>query len=325
MTLALGLVMNPKLAQPLLVEADGRSINILRMDAGDDEWLVEGEGHLDPDDEAATITGFPEGWMARRGEGYGTALYTALCLAAHQNHEAREGATVPRYQLIPTLGRYGAEGDGISSMEGNRSSDADIWWQAATERKLAYHIDEEQTEQDVDATRSLRNHIDGESVDEGTVGHVNNINVDVSREVHADIYEWERARAKNLILADFTIDLGDAHPATLWRKLQADQAMPGGGLVDIEIPWIMALDVRGLTLESINLLGILAQVAGASEDDLDHLRLRWELQLDPTTPITQMRLPFKANSSEARAAHDAVEQARELRQASGWASLAGLP
>src|SRR5262249_23602919 len=102
---------------------------------------------------------------------------------------------------------------------------------------------------------------------------------------------------------------------------------PGGTHFVIEglFEHFLALDVRGLTLDSMNLIGTLAESLGASEDDLHDLRFRWEMGLDPATPITQLRLPFKKNSSENRAAHRSVERAEELRRDAGWAKIAGLP
>lgn len=312
---ALGLVVNPKLAVPLLVLGDEDAlISIQRMNA--EAWPTVGQGYYgEEDDEASRVTNMPRSHtpdgVRIRKQGYGTALYTALCLGAHQNSEGR-------YRL-----GYVPDGDGICSQEGTRSAEAEEWWHGARRLGLARVETSEETEEHFDATDELSSAIRGETIGDSTVTYVNTIDVDIEKRIQADAYAWHRAASHNLVATDFTIPLpGDMSPEALWRIIHES----GDELeLFVETPWILALDVRGLTIDAINLLGVIAQVSGATERELDHLRLRWEMNLDPSAEIRQELLPFKRNSSEARAVGQAMAETAELRERAGWAPLAELP
>ncbi len=58
---------------------------------------------------------------------------------------------------------------------------------------------------------------------------------------------------------------------------------------------------------------------------LHDFRFRWEAGLDPSQPVKQMQLAFKKNSSEARHAARAVEEAAAYRREAGWDKLESLP
>jgi hypothetical protein len=188
--------------------------------------------------------------------------------------------------------------------------------------QLARAVYSEDTETDVDATSELAETLYGSEVEGGTVSSVNDINVDIEKSVTVDVYPYDNAERKALVCADLTleVDFERVPIDRLWEVLKN---------ADIEVAAeperLLALDVRTLTLEAMNLIGILAETVGASEDDLHDLRFRWEEKLDPKTPVRQMRLPFKKNSSEARRAHEAIERARALRLEAGWAELSELP
>ena len=183
-------------------------------------------------------------------------------------------------------------------------------------------MDAEQTEESVDVTSDLSESVQGSEVDGKLVSYVNTINVDLESQVTADIYPWTRAEEHELVVAAFSKPVTfDKYPETLWQLVRDDAELE----VIVEPAWILALDVRGLDVSAMNLLGLLAEVGGASEDDLHALRFRWENGLDPAAPVKQMRLPFKANSAEARQAEAAVRQAAVLREATGWTALSSLP
>jgi hypothetical protein len=250
-----------------------------------------------------------------KGLGYGTSLYTALCLGAHQNYEAREEGESNRYKISS----YGPSGNGISSMEGTRSEEAEDWWSAARRRKLVASEEHEETDEGVDVTSEYAYRIENQEYGGGNITSVNTIDVDVEKITTVDVYRWESALKHNLIIASFTAKFTHSEPAGLWQALQRD------GIHEAYPLWILGLDVRGFTLDAINLLGLIGQSAGLSDQDLSNLRYRWERQIDPSMPVPQIVLPFKPNSAAAHEAMEAVEQAAEIREASGWDELADLP
>jgi hypothetical protein len=92
---------------------------------------------------------------------------------------------------------------------------------------------------------------------------------------------------------------------------------------EVEAEALLAIDVRGLSLDAMNLIGVLAEHGGASENDLHMLRYRWEFGLDPEAEVRQLRLPLSSNRRrlQANAARDALARAMELRDRTGWSSL----
>jgi hypothetical protein len=335
--IALGVVINPKLKVPVLVVAEGGHIHIRAFptvgeDGEEQDWEDMGEGYYG-EDSGSSITGLPRSHTPNRsrrralrpnsvsviGQGYGTSLYTSLVLGAHQNYEAREEGESNRY----VISKYGPTGDGISSMEGTRSKSAEDWWSAARRRYLVSSEEHEETDDGVDVTSDYAYRIEGQEYEGGEITNVNTIDVDVSKTAIVDVYTWASAIKHNLIIASFTVDVPSAMPSAeplgLWRALQQD------GIHEAYPRWILAIDVRGLTLDAINLLGVMGQSAGLSDQDLSNLRYRWERQIDPSMPVPQIVLPFKPNSAAAHEAMEAVEQAAEIRQASGWSELEDLP
>jgi hypothetical protein len=310
----LGLVVNPKLATPLLATLSDRYVSIHLL--SEENWPEIGSGYYgDSDDRASQASGYPRSHtpdgVRLKKLGYGTCLYTALCLGAHQNAEGRL-----------RLAGYLPDGDGICSGE-DRSSEADDWWSRAKELGVAKAAYIEETEEDIDATSELADSLYGSEVEGGSVSSVNTINVDIEKSLTVDTYPFARAEKHHLVCADFTLDWNHARTPldAIWKTIREDAKLE----VVIEPEWVLALDVRDLTLSAMNLIGTLAEVAGVTEDDLHDLRFRWENGLDPKAPITQMRLPFKKNSSESRAAARVVERVEVLRQEAGWPGLRELP
>lgn len=310
---ALGLLVNPKLARPVLGYWDGREVDILALD--DDEWLSIGTGYYgDTDDPATSATGYPRSHtpsgVTIKKQGYGTCLYTALCLGAHHNAEG-----------TLRLFRYGPDGDGISSETDSRSTEADHWWSRAKDLGLAREVVEDQTEESVDVTSELSDAVSESEVDGKRVAYVNTINVDLEASVTADVYPYESAEEHDLVLAEFAVEVPFVSVEALWTMVRDREPT---GLV-VHADRILACDVRGLSVSAMNLLGILAERGGAAEDDLHALRFRWEHGLDPGAPVKQMRLPFKANSSEARHAAEILKATEMLRADTGWRDLRTLP
>lgn len=187
--------------------------------------------------------------------------------------------------------------------------------------ELARQEEVENTEEGVEATDELSDYIEGKEVGDGRVAYVNRISVDTVTEKTFEIYEWSSAQDHHLDIADFTLEFEGPIEAT-WRRLR-------DGADDVEITvepdWVFACDVRGLSIDGMNLLGLLAQIAGAKEDDLSAFRLRWELGLDPEVPVHQLALPFTPNSSDGRRVRQELARVAELRRSAGWAQLAALP
>ena len=119
----LGLVANPKTHEPALVVTDGEYVSIRSLsESAPLRRLGRGyyeEQYNDPEE----LTGYPRSHtpdgVVIKGKGWGTALYTALALGAHQETN----------DLVKIKMR--GSGDGISSWTDNRSNEADKWWASA--------------------------------------------------------------------------------------------------------------------------------------------------------------------------------------------------
>lgn len=154
----LGCVLNPKTNLPCPVYKEKmRTVDVFDPLLND----KEGSGYFDNGDHGADYSaseksGFPRvhtpTGVKTRKAGYGTVLYTGLCLAAKLEDAG--------HLKIATQ----VAGAGISSNE-NRSNAAEAWWNAAkNEFDLAYSVEvdgEEQEEEDsyeetIDSTRGLR-------------------------------------------------------------------------------------------------------------------------------------------------------------------------
>lgn len=321
---AIGIVVNPKLKSPVLVVWDGGEIEIwnLQRDGG-----RIGLGSYEDSDptylRAAYVTGFPRvhtpSGVRPRGKGYGTSLYTALCLGAHQNSEH-----------VLNLGTDQFEGDGISSDAETRSPAASAWWDQAKKLGLADEVEDYQTEEDVE--------FDGSDLScEFSDG---NVDIDyargsVTRLVVADTYSYSDATRADLVVASFEIDLpaqfyvGTGADRTLnpnalrgmWKAIQEKD----GTVHDLESNALLALDVRDLEPQAVNLLSAIGAEWGVEDADIDALRIRAELNLDPSVPLKQMRLPFKPNAAEASEIQTILDQTQRLRAKLDWERLSSLP
>jgi len=320
----LGIVVNPKLQEPLITITDGDYVGIRSLRANN--FLARlGVGYYESDRhsdyaEPARITGYPRAHtpdgVAIKGGGYGTSLYTALSLGAYANYNLPDVAIDmwPKNQSK----------DGISSASSSRSHAASRWWSAAASKGLT----EEHTETEEEVEEGVDLNITADEIEgcvtldyeDAKVRYVNTLNVDIEREkeVSYDIYEYESAEKHNLVAVELGVAIPESVPdesAILW--LWKEILKTPGTIYAAESTTLLALDVRGLDPDAVNFLSLAYIASGLSENDVDDMRYRWEANLDPGTENRQGRL-FRANQGGMRAVEDAREQTR-------WAELADLP
>ena len=136
-----GILINPRDGHPLVAsQKDWFRVRILDF-RGD----LAGRGYFETDRNETAMadsysfstmaTGYPRvhtpGGVEVKGGGYGTVLYSALCLASHLDWAG------VRFFKLEWEGIY----DGTSSMPGHRSVEAEAWWNSAkVDFNLAYEI-----------------------------------------------------------------------------------------------------------------------------------------------------------------------------------------
>lgn len=323
----LGVVINPKLKQPLLVVTDGEYISIRSLMA--DTFLRRiGRGYTSESKEAASAaTGYPRvhtpDGVKPEGMGYGTSLYSALCLGAHLDF----------HKLVDI--RMSKHGNGICSDTRDRTEDADRWWSAAVSKGLAEEDTEEETlrEENIDVTRE----VDAEGLqriigDDREVVYVNDVNVDFEK---TETLTFEYMTHSSL--TDHHLVCGEviyqmAHSPRRMRALSRSQT--GGGDEDLSLLWhamlddpeiiydtfeepLLALDVRGLHEDSVNFLSLLYLAAGLSDSAVDEMQQRWRQNLDPDEDVRQGQL-FRANAA-------GMADVVYARRATRWDELESLP
>jgi len=128
-----------------------------------------------------------------------------------------------------------------------------------------------------------------------------------------NILRYSAALRSGLIIAAAAPDteLCEVAPADLWKEILEDRIQ----IDEAYLEPILGLDVRDLPVESIHLLGVIAQEAGATNEQLAQLRLRWELGLDPNVAVRQLQLLPNQARSKATAA---LAEAAEAREKFGW-------
>lgn len=314
----IGVVVNPKTKQPLLACTDGDYVSIRSLeDVGLFDKLGVGY-HSENHERATDVTGYPRvhtpDGVKTKGGGYGTALYTALCVGAWQVYEGRA--------------RIGMRGDkpGISSAEDDRSRAASRWWEAAVSSGLAERETEEgddETEEhvslDVDA-EDLERIASG--LDEGAhITYVNDVNVDVTKpgeDQIFDFYTFDSAQGHNLVLFGCSVEIPSMPIADQLRFLSTREIESGDAIYECDQAALLALDVRGLAPGFIDLLALAYRGAELGDRAIDDLRYRFEHQLDPEATSPQERL-FK-NSGEG-----GLAEVMRARAHVPWDSLADLP
>ena len=338
-----GIVVNPKVKKPVLVAWDGEEIEIYSMDRG---GLRIGLGSYEQYDETylkpSYVTGLPRvhtpSGVLLKGKGYGTALYTGLCAGAHLNYEGDLQLGVDY------------DGDGVSSDSESRSASADKWWKMAVRLRLADDVEDEHTEEGVefDSYDLECTHSDGDVSLDFARG-------DLSRTIRANAYYWESATNADLVVAVLEgIELrsgalvetkasGTAYEqAAMSGGSRGDRRVvhamtPGGyrniwkALIEhddaeyVDRDALLALDMRGMEPQAVNLLSTIATIDGVDDADIDAMRLRAEQNLDPEAPIRQMRLQFKKNPSRESEIKSALAETEELRASLDWKRLSALP
>lgn len=311
----LGLVVNPKTKEPLLVVTDEINVGI-RSVLEDRPLKKEGLGYYETgSDEATEITGFPRvhtpSGVEKKGMGYGTSLYTALCLGAHLTEEQ---------EVEIEMNERGA---GISSRTDNRSKQADRWWEAAKKAGLA---DEEVGEDKEEYVKLDADASDLESCDiggyEGKIDYVNEVNVDLVVEQTAEYYAYVSAWKKDLVPAEIVLSEEipfDLEPGMeldyLWEQIMDDPDL----ILSADTEGLLALDVRDLDERVVKLIAIAYMESGLGDKEVDSLWYRWKNRMDPQAKSPQQRL-FSPNSRAA-----GLSDVLEARKIVAWDKLAHLP
>lgn len=313
----LGIVVNPKLKKPVLATTDGQYVGIRSLE---EDNLLEriGRGYYDssesvPSDRTRYPRSHTPDGVTIRGGGYGTCLYTALCLGSYLDAERQV-----------TLDLWPRKHEkGICSYSEDRSAAANNWWNKAYEINLTERDEDSETEEGVTLD------VDPDDIQpfysgEGEVSYVNEVNVDISKTITIDEYDYiGGAWNRDLVLAELVVDsetLGvpmrgapEDLLSILWRAVRDE----GDLLGDVNQDALVALDVRGLSEQAVNLLAVILQ-HNDLEELAEELRYRWQHNLDPSMRSSQQRL-FRKNADDLLAR---VEAARERV---GWAELEDLP
>lgn len=309
----IGLVANPKTHEPALVVTDGTFVSLRGLKAAEPLQRL-GRGYYEEhSNEPSQVTGLPRSHtpdgVLIKGKGWGTALYTALTLGAHQCSE--DLVEIEMYK----------PGDGICSWTDNRSVEADKWWDAAVKLGLADQKTEEETEKDEDVSLDLSPSDLDRFVDEGEVVYVNSVSVDIEKttEKTVELYTYQEAADKrhlSYVAMNVEIPKGLSAAAsleTLWRAIRDDSDL----VTEADPYGLLALDVRGLDRAAVHLLSLCFGEAGLDNAACDEMYLRFERGLDPAMASGQGRL-FTANQG-------GMGDVAAAREACGWDGLESLP
>lgn len=315
----MGLVINPKTKRPVLATTDGEYVAIRSVEESQSLKRLGRGYHSENYEDALVATGYPrvhtpEG-VTEKGMGYGTSLYTALCLGAQL-----------QWKDAVQIGMRG-RGDGISSDPSDRSREASRWWAAAlnsglTDQEAAEGDDE--TEENVDLDVSPSDLEDCVQVD-GQISYVNRLSVDIVRpgeDKAYDYYRYQSALEHHLIAMSFAFEVPRVRPATELMALRDYILEDPREILAVDPIAIQAIDVRGLDPDLVQLLQlglIAASPAGADDPSVDELWYRYEHGLDPGEASPQTRLAFRKNAAAG------LDEVSRARQAAGWAALAELP
>lgn len=308
----IGFVVNPKLARPVGVKLDRDKVIDIIVDPAAPGASVMGSGSYDDGDYGeqyawpAELSGYPrvhtpEG-VKEKKKGYGTALYAALCLGAHLNHDRDVD-----------LDALGDDDDGICSAD-PRSPSAQAWWNAAKQYDLAEAVWFGQENVDLDVGVD-----DLACVDLGAkrVSYVNYLNVDV--ETSIDVMTFYDLASSGLAVASIVYDDPIDELAV---DLQAGRAAPE----EVWVEAAEAIDVREMPEQTLELIARMLEAADESHV-ANVLRLRHLLRLDPTmgAKAAERILVPNAGRAGARAVFESLERAEALREAFGWRTLGRLP
>jgi hypothetical protein len=250
-----GILINPRNGHPLIAEQFvGKRVYILDM-AGD----RAGESYFETSRRktvqsgssgysfSSMATGYPRvhtpGGVETKGGGYGTVLYSALCLASHL-----DWAGVRSFVLEPE-GIY----DGISSMTGHRSDDAERWWNAAkVDYNLAYEIEAE------------------------------NPFVDENDRVYesCDVYEYRMLAASNMVVAWRALLGGAKLEGARSNEWGYDARGDGKRTTPANRKALVNMNLTLLTREQFQFFMGLAVESKATQKELDGMQHRFKTQTD---------------------------------------------
>lgn len=316
-------VLNPKKSTLLQCTTDTTyddpTVEITPVDSDEDSPDPLGSGWFNNEPEyiqSEDLSGYPrvhitqEG-VRERGHGYGTAIYTALCVAAHM---------VFKKQLALNSR---VVGDGISSMSegGGRSPDADVWWHNAVRTyKLAQRIRYETVEEsEFGGTLPIDNLEYLNEIIEDLTGHqfskIKSASLTLSGTqeepvaVEVEIYPFEKAVEANLV--PFTLPKSKVAWFYEYDDRQAD-VYSLDALEAIDLSGIHKLiedgEERGIL--SAEWLLNLAKRAGMRPGGLECMERRLQYGYDPNDE-TRMNPP-------SRVAQKDLRRVSEIRNALGW-------
>lgn len=320
----LGINVNPRNGEPLLVSTDGSYVSVRSLRTTE-LLLKHGLGYYDTtgygqSQQAEQLTRFPRAHTPAgatpKGRGYGTSLYTALSLGAYlQANDADVQISM------------NTQGEGICSESQGRSSEASRWWTAALERGLTQREEgseeescEEYVKIDVDSDDLER----VATLDAGQhITYVNEVNVDLcspGAELSVDMLSYENAYNADLVLCELVVDVPKTiRPGSELRYLVEQLLEDEVELLDRNSDALLAASVIGLDEEVIKLLSLAYADAGLTGSQIDSLWYRWEHGLEPGTESPQLRLT--PNQSRAAGAN-AVLAARDRV---AWHLVGDLP
>lgn len=299
-TIFLGAVVQPKTWEPIWVQRKPhtyRTVNILtRGDYG--VYVIAGEGYLDQGDDPeyngpVLVTGYPRchtpAGVKMKGGGYGTCLYTGLVLLA---------SAIDDKEIWPDKMR--GSGEGISSADDSRSSEASRWWRSALERGLTEQEEGEVEEvmekeelEDEDLTdymssrsiRAITESIRDAVSDYGDGWWPSNVTIrgDLEREVPsseggeltADFYTLDSARKHKLVAIRET-RLGGIMD---WARATKQSDFPDYDDA-YERDIILALNVTNQDPAVVGKLALCAREAGATETQITELVMRNRFGID---------------------------------------------
>lgn len=318
----LGLTVNPRNKQLLLVTTDGANVGIRSLDG---KHFRHGSGYYDTthhgaSDRAEEETGYPRSHTPKgahpKGAGFGTSLYSALALGAYLTEDGDVDIDM------------NTKGSGICSESEGRSADADYWWDAAVRRGLAERVTSE-GEEVCDEYVNVTDRVTAEDInmilsDEERVSYVNEINVDICKsgeDLQIDHLNYSDAFNSDLVIAELIVEIPkDIRVGTELRYIMEATRDGDAHFKDANPDALLAASVIDLSGEAVMLLS-LAYAREGRESNIDGLWYRWENGLEPDEEVDQ--LPLRLTPNQSKSAD--IRAVLEAREAVMWDKIADLP
>jgi len=247
-----GILINPKTGRPVLLkQRESYRVRLLELDGS-----MAGEGYFETEryrrasdgnsySFSTMATGYPRvhtpSGVQVRGGGYGTVLYSAMCLASHL-----DWAGVREF-FLEREGIY----DGISSMPKHRTGSAETWWSSAkVDFNLAYEIS---------AANPFR-------AEDGLVYEP------------CDVYEYRMLAASNMVVAwrDAPGEIHYDRPGEWGYDTRGD----GKRTASANRMAIVNMNVSGLTRPQFKFFMGLASGAKATQKELAGMQHRFDTKTD---------------------------------------------